>query len=318
VERLELIALPGSRQWVLVRGRQGAPVLLLVQAGPGFPMIHEARALEAALRLEPERRVVYWDQRGAGKSFDPSDTGPLRVDDLVADLVALVRALCGLLDVPRLDLAGFSLGGTLVARAAAQDPEPVQSATLVGPDVNLREAERFAYAFALTEAERRGDRRAIRALRALGPPPHADAARFMERVRWVTNLGGIQRGTGFGALVRTNLLRLVTSPHYSLREAIGAVRGMGATQARLLADLQGVDLVASAPRVAVPVAVFQGRHDAAAPPELAQRYHDRLEAPRGKALVWFEQSAHLPHVEEPERFRRALLDWTGQSRVGGA
>jgi hypothetical protein len=33
----------------------------------------------------------------------------------------------------------------------------------------------------------------------------------------------------------------------------------------------------------------------------------RLDAPRGKLLVWFEGSAHMPHYEEPARLREALL-----------
>src|SRR6266498_3753766 len=71
VESVERFEIGGSTQWALVRGRNSrSPVLLLVQAGPGFPIIHEARALEAALHLEDDFRVVYWDQRGSGKSFD--------------------------------------------------------------------------------------------------------------------------------------------------------------------------------------------------------------------------------------------------------
>ncbi len=46
-----------------------------------------------------------------------------------------------------------------------------------------------------------------------------------------------------------------------------------------------------------------------------------VEAPR-KALVWFERSAHLPNVEEPDAFNRFFLERllveTGPSRAGGA
>lgn len=45
----------------------------------------------------------------------------------------------------------------------------------------------------------------------------------------------------------------------------------------------------------------------ATPGAAAQRYADVLQAP-GKQLVWFENSAHTPHVEEPGRFRDLLLD----------
>jgi pimeloyl-ACP methyl ester carboxylesterase len=60
-------------------------------------------------------------------------------------------------------------------------------------------------------------------------------------------------------------------------------------------------------RIDVPVVFFQGRHDFATPPDLVASYVDALDAPRGKSLVWFEASAHMPHYEEPARFREALL-----------
>jgi hypothetical protein len=55
----------------------------------------------------------------------------------------------------------------------------------------------------------------------------------------------------------------------------------------------------------------QGRHDRVAPPSAAERYAGLLEAP-SKQLVWFERSAHLPHLEEPGRFRQLLA----QVRLG--
>ena len=55
----------------------------------------------------------------------------------------------------------------------------------------------------------------------------------------------------------------------------------------------------------------QGRLDQVAPGEAAQRFHDSVTAP-SKQLVWFESSAHMPHLEEPERFR----DLLAQVRLG--
>src|SRR6266498_256095 len=199
VESVERFEIGGSTQWALVRGRNSrSPVLLLVQAGPGFPIIHEARALEAALHLEDDFRVVYWDQRGSGKSFDAgAPKSPLRLDDLVGDLCALIHALCDRLAVFQVDVVGFSLGASLAAIAAARDPEPIRSVTAVGPDVNLGEAERFAYAFALTEAGRRSNRRALLALRAIGPPPHIDFTRSRKRLKSMCGGGPMARELRF-------------------------------------------------------------------------------------------------------------------------
>lgn len=117
---MQAFSINGGTQHALIRGRADAPVLLLVQAGPGFPMIHEADALERRLHLERAFRVVYWDQRGTGLSFDPSQTEPLSLDALVDDVAVMAAATCERLGVPHLDVAGFSLGGSLAMLAAAR------------------------------------------------------------------------------------------------------------------------------------------------------------------------------------------------------
>lgn len=86
----------------------------------------------------------------------------------------------------------------------------------------------------------------------------------------------------------------------------GTVRGITATQTALLPDLAGMDLTRSLPRLDVPVVMVQGRLDQVAPGESAQRYASSLQAP-GKQLIWFENSAHTPHLDEPAKFRDVML-----------
>ena len=44
------------------------------------------------------------------------------------------------------------------------------------------------------------------------------------------------------------------------------------------------------------------------PWELAEEYYEKLEAPEGKALIWFEDSAHSPNLEEPKRFAEVMAN----------
>jgi pimeloyl-ACP methyl ester carboxylesterase len=78
-----------------------------------------------------------------------------------------------------------------------------------------------------------------------------------------------------------------------------------------LRELAALDLTQTLARLNTPIVMVQGRHDQIAPPAAAERYAELLEAP-SKQLVWFEQSAHMPHLEEPERFRNLLT----QVRLG--
>ena len=52
---------------------QTNPVLLLMQLGPGLPIINATRRFERLLGLEHAFTVVYWDQRGTGLSLRESN-----------------------------------------------------------------------------------------------------------------------------------------------------------------------------------------------------------------------------------------------------
>ncbi len=105
---------------------------------------------------------------------------------------------------------------------------------------------------------------------------------------------------------------LIRSPDYSIADILRTVRGISASQAALLPALADTDLVATMPRLDVPIVIVQGRLDQVAPGEATQRFHAALMAP-SKELVWFEKSAHTPHFDEPGRFHDLLMN----IRAGG-
>jgi pimeloyl-ACP methyl ester carboxylesterase len=174
-------------------------------------------------------------------------------------------------------------------------------------DIDIPAAENNAYAFAVDVARQRGNRRAIRQLEAIGPPPHTTMKQFITRARWAANFGGVATNANFSSQLRALLLSLVRSPDYSAADIIRTLRGISASQAALLPQLATTDLVRTMPRLDVPLVMAQGRLDQVAPGAAAQRFHDSLTAP-SKQLVWFESSAHTPHLEEPAKFRDLLMN----------
>jgi pimeloyl-ACP methyl ester carboxylesterase len=226
------------------------------------------------------------------------------VDDTVT-LLELLRSRFG----GKTFVAGFSFGATFAAYAAVRRPELVAALVAAGMDIDMPAAEKSAYAFALDAARRRGDRRAIRQLDAIGPPPHVAVKQFTTRARWVANFGGVATNANFNSVLRGLLVSLVRSPDYSAADAVRTFRGMSASQAALLPQLATTDLVRTMPRLDVPIVMAQGRLDQVAPGEAAQRFYDSLTAP-SKQLVWFERSAHTPHLEEPAKFGNLLMNVT--------
>ena len=311
IDTLEGVQLGGITQWIRVRGADASnPVLLLMQQGPGLPIINDARRLEHLLGLEEAFTVIYWDQRGTGLSSpslrtnsNPFEISVTRMVDDTVTLLELLRDRFG----GKTFVAGFSFGATFAAYAAVQRPELVAALVAAGMDIDIPAAENNAYAFAVDAARQRGNRRAIRQLEAIGPPPHTTRKQFTTRARWVANFGGVTTNANFSSLLRELVLSLVRSPDYSPADVIRTLRGMSASQAALLPQLATTDLVRTMPRLDVPLVMAQGRLDQVAPGEAAQRFHDSLTAP-SKQLVWFESSAHTPHLEEPAKFRDLLMN----------
>lgn len=307
IDQLERIDVDGSTQWIRSRGATASnPVVLLMQLGPGLPMINEARRFEKLLGLEEAFTVVYWDQRGTGLSMAASANGDdLTVTRMVSDTIAVLDLLRDRFDSKPL-VAGFSFGATFAARAAVQRPDLVAALVAVGIDIDVPAAETNAYDFALATARERGNRRAARQLERIGPPPHLSAKEFTTRARWVMNFGGVSTNADYNATLRALVFSLLRSPDYSTGDAVRTLRGMTTTQAALLPALATTDLCRTMPCLEVPITLVQGRLDQVAPGEATQRFHDSLTAPN-KQLVWFERSAHTPHLEEPDKFRKVLM-----------
>jgi pimeloyl-ACP methyl ester carboxylesterase len=204
IDTLESVQLGGVTQRIRIRTADSAnPVLLLMQQGPGLPMINEARRFGRLLGLEDSFTVVYWDQRGTGLSARPlrqhANGFAISAQHMVDDAVALLELLHDRFG-GKIFIAGFSFGATFAAQAAVQRPDLVAALVATGMDIDIPLAETRTYDFVLTTARQRGHRRAIRQLEAIGAPPHLDVKRFSTRARWAANFGGVTNGANFAGL----------------------------------------------------------------------------------------------------------------------
>ena len=72
-------------------------------------------------------------------------------------------------------------------------------------------------------------------------------------------------------------------------------------------NLWDLDLRSGIKEVTVPIYFFTGQHDYDTPFRLVEQYFDVLDAPK-KEIIWFDNSAHFPFLEEPEKFNTMLVE----------
>ncbi len=153
----------------------------------------------------------------------------------------------------------------------------------------------------MSEATRRSQRRILRVLQRIGPPPHT-ATQLWDQRMCLQQLAGNLDAV---ALWRTNRA-LFAGPEGSWLDLPRTIRGFRFSLDAMWDEVSHVNLAHLAPRLDVPVHLLLGRKDHWVPPATSMAYLDALEAP-AKEVVWFEHSGHEPFVDEPERFNRAML-----------
>lgn len=303
VDELVFVRLGGVSQAVHICGHDArSPLLLFLHGGPGMPHMPFAHANAA---LQRDFLVVHWDQRGAGKSYSPAlNGGDLCIEQLVSDARELILWLGARFRKSTVVLVGHSWGSALGAIVAARFPRLVSTFIGIGQVSNLRTAEGMRFHQATGLARQLGDRTAMIALTRLGPPPYARPAQSDSLERWAQRLNS----RCYAPVTPATFLRLgLSSPVYSWFDVAQIPLGRRFSERCLWGEIfRQIDLFAQVPRLDVPVYFLVGRHDSIVTHELARRYCDALEAPRGKTFITFERSGHWPHLEESELFRAIL------------
>lgn len=319
LEVVRTVMLGGERQHILIQGEsRDNPVLLVIHGGPAMPFPGvSARGVDYVVNLTVQQlvkhyTVVFWDQRGTGKSYRP-DLPPetLTVEQFIRDGGELVDWLRAEFGQDRIALAAISWGSAIGLALASRHPEKFTAYYGIAQLVNWVRSDEWLYGQLLAEAERRGNRKAQEALRMAGKPPYADFARWSILREWNLRFGRLVHKAPD---IKTPsflyaILMMLRSPDYTLRDAANTLRSLKSTYTdELVRDFENIDFFTSAPRLELPVTFLHGRHDGNLAPADIQAYCEAVEAPQGKRLIWLERSSHIFYPEDARIVERTLLN----------
>jgi len=306
IAELEKIEINDTEQWVLMRGEnRDNPVLLFLHGGPGVSEMPYVSKINKD--LEENFVVINWDQRGAGKSYssDLSEES-MNIDQMVEDAYQMVLFLLEKLDKEKIFVVGHSWGSILGVKLVQKYPEVFLAYVGVGQVVTMKDNELLSLEFTRDEAERRQNKKAMEELSSI-PDPYWESDRWYPMLRmqraWLDEFGGMV----FGQKSSKIFVKEYLGPEHNLLDLLfHFLPGIKFTLNSMWLEIMEVDLLRNNTEFEVPVYFFIGRHDYNAPYCLSEEYFNRINAP-AKEFFWFEQSAHSPHFEEPERFYNLMV-----------
>ena len=289
----------GTRLFYRVEG-EGPQTLVVVHGGPGNSMESVRPDFGPLAR---GRRVIYYDQRGNGRSQLLESDEQLAIEHHIADLDS-VRRHFGL---DRLTLLGNSWGGLLASAYAAAHPDRIERLIL--------EASAPPYHGQLI---RLGETIQRRARERLTPTERQRFAVVSQPVNWLSTDDPVAMCRDFMlAIFRVytfDAQRLPPARGDTCAGPIEAVRRQQVVNVAIWQSLGAFDLRPEVRRVTAPALVIHGEADAF-PAEGAQDWAESF--PNGRLLL-VERSGHLVHLEQPDVFFAAVESFLAGEWPAGA
>ena len=297
----------GVQQGMFIQSADPAnPVLLFLHGGPGMPEFFLETSHPTGLALD--FTVVWWEQRGAGMSWNP-DISPdtMTVPQLIADTITVTNYLRSRFNQDKIYLLGHSWGSYLGIQVAATAPDLYHAYIGMGQVSYQLQSEVAAHAALIAAYRARGDAGMVRTLEAAAVSIEGGLSDAWLRLRDKA-MHRIGAGTtrDMRSVITGVFLPVWFCRAYTLREKISVWRGLGFSRRYLWDEFLNTDLTRQIDHLDLPVYFFSGRHDLTANRDLSRAFFDRITAPV-KGFYTFENSAHSPLFEEPERARDILL-----------
>lgn len=295
----------GVQQGMFIRGKDRTqPVLLYLHGGmPDYFLTQQFPT-----RMEDDFIVVWWEQRGAGLSYNsrvlPEE---ITTDLLISDIIATTNYLRRRFGHEKIYLMGHS-GGTFTGiQAAARAPELYHAYIGVAQASHQLQSEVLAYAFMLGQFRAEGNAKMVRKLEAapVSPANGTPDAYLALRDDAMHRLGiGTMRQ--MKSVISGIFLPSWQFRGYTLEEKFRLWRAKARSGVSIVwKEMLATDLSKGVTRVDIPVYFFHGIFDYTCSYTEAKAFFRQIQAPV-KGFYTFDRSAHSPMFEEPEKMQRFL------------
>ena len=300
------ININGVHQGMIIKSKNITnPVLLYLHGGmPDYFLTQKYPT-----GLEDYFTVVWWEQRGSGLSFDPDlPQRTINAEQLIADTLEVTRYLQQRFQTKKIYLMGHS-GGTFIGIQAAQRAPELYHAYIGIAQMSYQlESETLAYEYMLNQFKITGNEKMVRLMEAAPVTLEGDLPDSYQKIR-DTAMHSLGVGTTheMNSVISGIFLPSLTFREYTLKEKLNLWRGKSQSGiSAMWDDMIRVDLRQTIPDLEIPVYFFSGVYDYTVSSALAEDYFIKLDAPT-KGFYLFNQSAHSPIFEEPEKMRQIML-----------
>ena len=296
INTFDNIEINGVQQWILIRGNDvSKPILLYLHGGPGHSIIPFAH--KSTDKLLDDFIIIFWDQRGAGLSYDeniPSNT--MNIRQFIDDTQKVTDYLLKRFNKEKIFLLGHSWGSILGLYSVYENPEKYYAYIGVGQVINTERQEKIALEWLEKCATIANNQYDIQRIKVLNEYNWADK-----------NLVKKYGGTLY-KMTDEEIAEIKSSSPYFPEKYTNELnnKGLSFSVKYMWEDIKRVEFDTEIKCLDTPIYFFVGKNDFVTPTMPVENFYNDLTAPY-KEIVWFENSGHRPDIEESDKFQKTLI-----------
>ena len=300
------VEINGVKQGTFIKGKNiNNQVLLFVHGGPLMPEYFLNDKYPTG--LEEYFTICWWEQPGVGLSYS-SDISKedLTLNAIIEDTIVVTNFLREKFDKDKIYLLGHSWGSFVAIQAAYIRPELYNAYIGMGQITNQKESEKIAYKYMIDEYSKLGNKKMVNKLKeySIDTSDEELIKYFKSSLRDIAmHQLGIGTTHDMHSVFTGIFIPVMKCRGYTLEEKINIWRGKAYVRnnTNLINEYLFVDIPSMISELEVPCYFISGEYDYTVSWELVEDYYKDLKAPH-KGFYLFENSAHSPMFEEPEKF----------------
>ena len=305
------VKIGGVEQGMFIRGKDlKNPVLLFVHGGPSFPEFFLVEQYPTG--IEDHFTVCYWEQRGGGISYTPDVTlESMTLEQLASDAIEVTNYLCDRFKKGKIYIMAHSGGSAFAIQAVESYPQLFHAYIGMAQITSQAESEKRCYKYMMNQYLANGNSKMVAEFKKY--PVMENDSLILPFFNSVLR-DKAQHDLGIGtmhnmrSIIKDVFLPVWTCKAYTIREKLNIwiSKFSFLKKSGLRREILQSDIPAEVPRLEIPVYFISGKYDLTVNNGLSKEYLEKLEAPI-KGFYTFNESAHSPMFEEPQRLKEVLI-----------
>jgi proline iminopeptidase len=282
------IQINSIKHWIKIQGseHQTTPLVLL-HGGPGGNHYTFERTIGPS--LSEKRTVVYYEQRGCGRSEKPISDEDYKIEQLISDFSEIKKWL----DVDKVDLLGYSFGGELALEIAYALPNEINKIVLSGPSLIDLEMGKLIQIAGFMSV---GDPQLLKQMNEL-LKQNLPISSLYDQVWSLVDTKTVDR-----LLFQNQTIALQNRKLWEESQ----LTNTGLMARVIMGQPMETPLLDRLKHIKQQALIITGIFDRNTGVTISKLIHNEL---RNSELVIFKESAHFPDLEEPNHFRDTVLSF---------